>query len=321
MPAGGAKDWAELIEWGTSKAKSLDAIAAPMGDYSMGRNFDALDKHIADMVSGKIQPIPIPWPALILSFNGGGVPPGTIGLLSSRTGVGKTWFTYQWALRVSGFNLSEGLPVFICNSEMAEPSIAARLLALAAGEGKATSMSDFELVRELQFEHQAKIDKLPLEITPPDPRSVDDVIRLFTEKTGTHKLLIVDHIGDLSFVGKSWEALPRFTLQLRNLARRTKCVIMMVSHLKTGEFGTEVLAYSKAIENAVDWSWSLQGFESCPATVSTDCGNIEDTLNMTLTIRKNRFGKSGFNVGLYFDPETLAIRDRGRMVKFTGSQK
>jgi len=315
VPAGGANDWAQLIEWGTSTAESLDEIAAPLGDYSIPQTFDALGKHLADMEAGRVQMVPVPWATLSWAFNDTGIPPKTIGLLSSKTGVGKTWFTFQFALFVAGYKLSQSLATFICNSEMTEASTAARLLALASGNANAVSMSDTELIRELQFEYQDALDKLPLEITPPEPRSTDDVIDLLTEKARTHKLLIVDHIGDLSFAGKSWEILPAFTLKLRDLARRTGTTIMLVTHLKTGEAGMDILSYSKQIENVVDWSWSLQGFEPCTATVATACGNIEETINRTVTIRKNRFGHSGIRIAMNFDEKTLALKDLGRMVK------
>ena len=57
-------------------------------------------------------------------------------------------------------------------------------------------MSNPDLVRELQFEYQDALDKLPLEITPPDPRTTDDVIDLLTEKAKDNKLLIVDQVGE-----------------------------------------------------------------------------------------------------------------------------
>ncbi|GEM_PF-2839504 len=315
VPSGGANDWAQLITWDQGTVESLDQIAAPLGDFSVPRTFDALSKHIEDMECGRVQMVPIPWATLTWAFNGSGIPPKTIGLLSSKTGVGKTWFTFQFSLFVAGFKVLQALPVFICNSEMTETSIAARLLALASGNADVVTMSDTSLVKEIQYEHQNTLDRLPLEITPPDPRSTDDVIDLLTERAKDNKLLIVDHIGDLSFAGKSWEALPVFTLKLRDLARRTGTVIMLVTHLKAGEAGMDVLAYSKHIENIVDWSFSLQGFEPCTATVATACGNAEETINRTLTIRKNRFGHSGIRIAMDFDEQTLASKDLGRLVK------
>ena len=319
VPAGGANDWAQLIEWGQESTTLLDDISAVLGDYSVGRTFDALDKRVGDMEAGRIKPVSVPWTMLSWAFNDGGIPPETIGLLSSKTGVGKSWFVYQLSLFVAGFRLeAEGLPVFVCNTEMAESAVAARLLALAAGDASVVTMRDAERIRELQFDHQKALDKLQLEITPPEPRSCEDVVDLLKEKACSHKLLIVDHIGDLSFTGKSWEVLPAFTQKLRDLSRRTGTVIMLVTHLKAGEAGMDVLAYSKAIENAVDWSWSLQSFEPTTAKVSTACGTDDMTINRTLTIRKNRFGRSQFRIAMDFDEHTLALKDLGRVVKLGG---
>ena len=96
---------------------------------------------------------------------------------------------------------------------------------------------------------------------------------------------------------------------------------MLVTHLKAAEVGLDVLAYSKHVENVVDWSWSLQAFDSCAAIVSTACGDVEDTINRTLTIRKNRFGHSGVRVAMNFDDQTLALEDRGRVAKMGKAKK
>ena len=115
--------------------------------------------------------------------------------------------------------------------------------------------------------------------------------------------------------------LPAFTLKLRDLARRTGTVVMLVTHLKASETGMDVLAYSKAIENAVDFSWSLQGFEPCIATVATACGNVEIEVNRTLTIRKNRFGHSNVRIAMTFNEITLALEDCGRVVKLSNQKR
>jgi len=320
VPAGGAKDWAELLAWDQAPVQSLDEIAAVLGDCSIGQSFDALDKHISDIETGQIENLPLPWPTLTWAFNGAGLPPKTVGLLSSRTGQGKSWWVYQLALFVAGFRLSRGLPVFVANSEMSASVVASRLLALASGDGTLTTMADAEKLRAAQFEYQALLDRLPLEITEPEPRSCDDVVELLAEKAQTHKLLVVDHIGDLSFQGKSWEALPRFVLQLRDLARRTGAVILLVTHLKSGE-DSDVLSYSRQIENIVDWSFSLQAFDPMPATLATPCGRDEEEINRTLTIRKNRFGRSGLRIGMIFDETTLAYCDLGRVINLGNMRK
>jgi len=321
VPAGGAEDWCQLIEWDQGGVSSLDVISAPLGIYSVSQTFDVLTKHLDDMAAGRIQLVPVPWPTLAWAFNENGIPPKTIGLLSSKTGVGKTWCTYQLALFAAGFRQSDGRPVFILNTEMAENAIAARLLALAAGDASVVTMADPDRVKELQFEHQSALDRLPLEITPPQPRSTSDVIDLLAEKAKTHKLLIVDHIGDLDYKGKSWEILPRFALALRDLARRTGIVVLLVTHLKMGEQGLDVLAYSRQVENVVDWSLSLQGFEAVPARISTACGTVEEMIDRTMTIRKNRFGKSGLRIAMCFDENTLALSDKGRLVSMANAKR
>jgi len=317
VPAGGANDWAQLIEWDQCSVDTLDVISALLGDHSISRAFDAMTKHINDVEAGKIESIPLPWPTLDWCFNKTGIPPGTIGLLSAKTGVGKTWFVYQWAMYIAGYRLNTGLPVFIANTEMPEQFYSARLLALASGKKEVVTLSNPELVRELQFEYQSEIDKLPLEITPPESQTVDDIVSLLESKARDNKFLIVDHIGDLSFSGKSWEELPRITLLLREIARKTGSVILMVTHLKATELGVDMLAYSKQIENAVDWSFSLSGFQSeepKQVTVAGPCGKEEITANRMVIVRKNRYGISSTRIAIDFNEETLRMKDLGRIV-------
>lgn len=315
VPAGGLKDWADVLQERDGEPANLDDIGCPLGDYSIGQTFDALGRHLSDRDCGKLKVIPVPWSTLEWCFNDRGIPPKTVGLLSSKTGTGKTWMTMALAMFVAGFNEKKSLPVFVLNSEMDEGATACRLLALAGKDAELLDMNKTSLIRERRAEFQADIDRLPMEITPPEPRSLEDALAILTEKARTHKLLIVDHIGDLSYSGKSWETLPDFTRKVRDIARRTGTVILMVTHLKQTDAGFDTLAYSKAIETIVDWSFSLQAFDPTPAVIATSCGNAEDTINRTLTIRKNRFGRSDIRIAMHFNDKTLALSDLGRLVK------
>ena len=315
VPAGGANDWAQLVEWDTERYENLDDLAAPLNDYSVAQLFDALDRRRDDVAAGRVRSIELPWPNLNYAFHDCGIPAETVGLISSVTGGGKTWLSLQLAMYVAGFHSSSGQPVFICNTEMAEATVAARMLAMASSNNKVVTMADADLIGELQFEHQESLDRLPLEVTPPQPRTVVDVIDLLTLKAKDHRLLVVDHIGDIDLGGPSYEVLPKFVLRVRDLARSTGRVIILVTHLKQGEMNGEVLAYSKQMENVVDWSLSLQTFETCNADMSTPTGTIQQEINRTLTVRKNRWGVTGIRIGIMFDSVTLEMKDMGRVKK------
>ena len=316
VPAGGAKDWGELVEWDAGRVENIDIIAAPLDDFGVPRLFDALTRRVDDLASGRIKAIPLPWNNLAWSFGGVGIPPGTVGILTARTNVGKTWKSFHLVLHV----LKLGIPCFILNTEMPEAAIAARLLAIMAGDSKVINPNNADLVREYQFDYQRKIDRLPLQITSPDLRTVSDVVELITKAAERHRLIVLDHLGDLNWQGRPpYMVLPPLVKDLQKIAQRKNCVIMLVSHMKQAEHGGDVLSYSKIMENCVDWSWSLQAFKPKAVTVSTAFGRCEIDINRSVIVRKNRYGRSDIEIAFNFDEETLTLSDEGIIVSKAGT--
>ena len=288
VPMSGAGDWAELVEWETDKVKSLAEISAPLDDFGLSRCFTALAKQTKDLAAGKIKPIPLPWRNLTWVFGDTGIPPGTVGLLVARTGVGKTWLTYHLGLHVA-----KSVPTLIINTEMMDSAIGARLLAIVSKNSKVAYLADCDVIAEELFDHQKTLESLPLETTPADAKRLSDVLDLVAEKTRTHKFIIVDHLGDLDMQGRpAWESLPGFAKDLQQVAQRTNAVVLLVSHLKVADSGIDTLAYSRQMENLVDWSLGFRSVEPTVTTVSTPCGKVGVEINRSLTVRKNRCGRS-----------------------------
>ena len=140
MPVQG-DDWADLVQTNV-RGFGLDEIGVPLGDHSMSRAFDAYGKHVADLASGRIRRLETPWSTLNWAC-GGGITPKTLALVSSRTGIGKSWTALQCALWVAGFRDGEvvaGLPVYVINSEMPLEGIVGRPLALASRRPELTAL-------------------------------------------------------------------------------------------------------------------------------------------------------------------------------------
>ena len=314
IPASGVNDWADMRATSDYQGVKIEEISVPLGDYSVALLFNALNKRIMDYTSGRMRNIPILFKTLDWVFNEQGLPGATIGLLSSRTGVGKTWFVYQFALAVVGYEQTHTpIPVFVLNTEMDEAVVAGRLLSLVSRDSSAAQISDPEKTKALQFEYQREVDSRPLHITPPEPRTCDDVVALISEKIKQYPLVIVDHMGDLSFTGKSWEVLPKMIMQLRDISRHSGSTIMIVTHLKTGEEG-DILSYSRQVENIVDWSFSLSAHEEHEAEVNMQVGTGMEVIDRTLFVRKNRFGRSNVRIGMKFSDADLRYQDKGRLM-------
>ena len=96
--------------------------------------------------------------------------------------------------------------------------------------------------------------------------------------------------------------------------------IILVTHLRSGE-RDDVLAFSRQIENIVDFSWSLSAMEPRTATCCTGSGRVNSEINRLLMIRKNRFGASDYRIGMTLDKDTLDLRDHGRFVSWEGGNK
>ena len=310
VPKDGSNDWAESVEMLIGYADSLDQVGAKMDDHSVSRISDALASRANAFAKGEIKSISLPWPSLSWSFGGTGIPPGTVGLLAALRGVGKTWASYHLVLHAAAT-----VPCFVINTEMPEAAVGARLYAITAHDSKVTNLNNHELIQHCQAEHQRYIDSLPLGITAPEGRTPPGVLELVRDIARKYRLIVLDHLGDLDLQGRpSYEALPQLIRDLQQIARRTDAVIIAISHMRKSDSGADTLSYSKAMENLVDWSWSLRAFQSKIVTVSTACGSLDKQINRIMAIRKNRYGRADIDIAFSFDPETLSLHDEGTII-------
>ena len=316
VPIDGAKDWAAMLAYGTEPVTTLDAIGAVYGDYAASHMVNATAKYADDLDSGKLKHISLPWPTVQLLMGGMGLPPGTLGLLASRTGVGKSWLSLHMACHAA----RAGHKTFYLNTELQDSGVGARLLAIMSGVGAVASMSDAAMIRSLVYEHGPEIAKLNLDVTSADLRSLDGVPELLAERIDKGaRMLIVDHIGDLdSGDKKTYQALPEFAKEVRKLAHDMGVQIFLVTHLRSGD-AEDTLAFSRQIEHVVDYCWALQGYEIRQASCRKDGLTLEQEINRLLVLRKNRYGPSEVKVAMTLDSDTLSVIEHGVFKKWAKS--
>jgi len=312
VPASGVKDWAEAVAVGASPTKTIQEAGAPYGDDTLTRAFADLRKYSTALRTGKIVHTPLPWPLLQQTLGRRGLPPKSLGLLSARTGAGKSWFALYMAMH-SAACLA---PTYYVNTEMDTDAMMARILGIREGSSEVASMSEPSAMDEAMYNHP-EVLKLALGISPPDPRSLDDVLDILAEKAKAKvRFLVVDHIGDLDCGRlKPFEALPAFALKARGIAHAAGVAILLVTHLKSGE-GDDVMAFSRQIEHKVDYSISLTRHPKGQAELQGGAGVVPVDANMLLTVRKNRYGESDTKIAYLLDKNSLSLTECGYFKKW-----
>jgi len=288
-------------------------------DYSLGTAIKNTLQYNELVRQGRIGILPTPWPTLSDAFGGAGIPMGTVGVLVSLTGVGKSWLCYHLALHATDPEADrEPIPTFICNTEMNQNLYVARLAAILDKNPLASLQGNSRFADELSRSLANVGDRLrqrKLEITDTENYTAKSVIRLFEEKVVEgFKFIILDHLGEVDVSPKKeYEEFPRLVKQLRDLARQNHAIILVVSHLRRDQNGNVDLAYAKRIQVSSDF---VLGFNARPVEavdVSMSCGTIPVTINRVMRVMKNRLGISDVNIGFYFDEETLGISDVGKI--------
>lgn len=195
-------------------------------------------------------------------------------------------------------------------------------MAIASGVGSVASMSDADTMKHLIYEHGAEISKLDLDVTQADLRTLDGVPDMLREQIDQgHRLLIIDHVGDLDSEGAEvYRALPAFAKVVRKLAHQRGAQILLVTHLRSGD-AEDILAFSRQLEHVVDYSWALQGFEARMATCAKQGLPFEVEVNRLLVIRKNRYGPSDVKIGFTLDKDTMALVEHGIFKKWVRSRE
>ncbi len=323
LPKG--KDTTEFFELGGTRDEFLNlpvAEDAPAVVGNMSVLIQALMTELDEYQSGKIIDLPLPWPELNATFYGRGIPPKTLGLLSSRMGVGKSFFILNLALCVAGYQRDKQYPVFILNTEMTYSKIIRRVFASLSRDSSLTVSHDKKKMENLEFEFAESLARLPIHFTDAGTMAIAEAVQIIEQQAPRHKLIIVDHIGGLKTEQKRFEALPELAAKLQSIAQREGMVIFLATHLKTGE-DRDIMAYSREIENVADISWSLTRSINSDVCLVKSCygGEQERMVNLILNVRKNRDAISDVKIGFWFDGDTLQLSDAGRVIKIIPNKK
>lgn len=279
-----------------------------------------LIQYCSELATGQIKSIPVPWPSILTTFNNApGIPPETVGLIGSLSKHGKTWMVYQWALHAAGFwAIPEPLPVYVLNTEMSERLFVARLYAIADGNPQIASLNDPDIIQDAVNKYYDLISSLPLQISPPIPRTLSEAyFELQRKAKEGYRLLFVDHLTQLS-CHEPYREQPEFVKKCSYLAKREKVVIVVVSHLKEGIETGDIFTNSKQLKIYADWVWLLRKLpEFKEADLRTCGGTVVDKVGSILTVALNRYGESDIKIGLRFltDGGIVGYSDMGLIRK------
>ena len=290
-------------------------------DFSLKTAIAKTREYTELIKQGKIGRLYLPWPTVSGVFGGEGVPMGTIGLLVSLTGVGKSWLGYHMALHATDPEAErEPIPTFILNTEMNQNLYIGRLVALLDKNPMVSMPGNSAFADEFTRSLSNVVECLEsrrLEITDTGDYDIQSVVKLIEDKVNDgYKFIIIDHLGEIDCLGqKEYEAFPKFVKRLRDITRRNHVLILIISHLRKDQNGNVDLAYCKRIQVPVDFAFGFKAFEPEAFDISTSCGTMTRTINRSLRILKNRIGISDIDIAFNFDSETLSMEDFGKLKK------
>lgn len=191
---------------------------------------------------GVERPIPLPWSNVSAAL-GGGFWGGTLVTLVGDTGSGKT----QWALQAGLHAAESGFPVCHVAPDSGTDQVAARILALKAGERWAdlyVGRTSAETLQSVRASHVSALSGLPFHIVgtrpapnePPDIRSITTWVRerYPEEHPGSRPFLVVlDFVQMVSGAGQDRddlkEMMGRAASEARRAARDSGAVVLLVS--------------------------------------------------------------------------------------------
>jgi replicative DNA helicase len=216
------------------ESATLPRDLGPLLDDALGR--------MERRAQGVERPVPLPWTNVSAAL-GGGLWSGTLVTLVGDTGSGKT----QWALQAALHAAESGAPVCYVAPDSGVDQIAARLLALKAGQRWSdlyVGRTGPETLERLRLEHAGQLRGLPFHVVgaravkdePPDIRGITRWMRerYPEERLGTRPVLVVlDFVLLVSGVGQDREQIRdmmrRAASEGRQAARDLGAVVLLVS--------------------------------------------------------------------------------------------
>jgi len=229
-----------------------------------------------------------------------------VNIISASTGVGKTAFALNLALKIG---VGQSKPVLYCNHEMNIDEVTVRMQGILSGipinmvlKGRYNDMYPFAKITEAS----QRLSAGNIFITDNAPKNINAVIALIRKYKSQHNIeaVIVDYLGEIDSDriadGERSEYLTygRWAQQLKNA-----CVTIGVKLVLLAQLNRE--GDESPSKNKVAGSWKI----AQKADVFMILG-VDGSGRHFLKIDKNRNGPAPVTIDLEFDKDTQRISER-----------
>lgn len=306
-PKGDAVEFIEL--YGGDKVAPMLELFEPMGADK------ELETLIEDTIAGKRRAIPWPWELVSRTTNA--LLPGTVTCICGDPGSTKSFLVLEAAAHWH----QSGVPCAVFELEEDRPYHANRLLAqLAGNSGLAVSewiASNPELSRHALQQHRQFIRSFGRCITSAPDKNVtlDELSKWVQERAAKGARVIVIDPITAAATEKPWVEDLKFLMEVKAVAVRFGCSIILVTHPKKGSKQSSLhdmaggAAYQRFSQTVI---WVQRFDKSRYMKIRTEYGSKSVRINRVVQLYKTRNGMgAGLQIGFFFDGGTLRSEERG----------
>jgi hypothetical protein len=300
------------------RAAVLDVLEDALPDTPA----EGVGKLLEDTISGKRRNIPFPWPAITRFARA--LFPKTLTAICGDPGTTKSYFILEAVCRWH----QEGVKVAIYELEEDRAYHLHRALAFLAGNAKLLDdewvRANPEAVREQYETWRASLDLFGacMDDAPDRQITLADLTKWVERKASDGcEIIAIDPVTAAATEQRPWEADLRFVMDMKTIARRHGCRIIVVTHPKKGRSGkgnnmaemSGGAAYER-FPQSVFWIRSMNPSET--VTVATALGHIQADANRIIRIGKARNGRGqGLDLAYTFSGDTLRFAEHGILVE------
>lgn len=273
---------------------------------------------LQDTISGKRIAVPWPWSAMGRLSNA--LLPGTVTMIGGDPGSGKT------------FALLEALVFWFVNGHepcafMLEDDLSFhlnRVLAQLDERGELIDPAWVKLNPDLTNEafgrHKSLIDEIGRRIQISGDKEIP--LAELTEwvrkmAAAGRRVIVIDPVTAAAVSDKPWLDDRRFVIEVKAIARRFNCSIVLSTHPRKGKrqpggamddmAGGAV--YSRLSHNVF---WLVRHDQPKPVVIASVCGDFNTRINRTMKLLKTRNGRGGgLEIGYDFQGKSLKFAEQG----------
>lgn len=276
---------------------------------------------IEDTISGKRSAVPWPWKSLSRFSNA--LIPGAVTCVGGDPSCGKSFLIIESI----GYWIEKGFSPAVF---MLEDPIEHHLNRVLAQREELSELTDpawikanAERTRKSFSDHIEMIEAVGrcITVAPDDEVPILKVAAWVREKaTAGHRVIVVDPVTAAGVSDKPWLDDKRFVIEVKAIARRFNCSVILVTHPKKGKkSGGGILddmaggaAYPRFCQNVF---WITRHEQPQRVLIAAEPCDFYTTINRTIKIAKARNGRgTGVAIGFDFQGSTLRFAEQGPII-------